>query len=77
MAGPRNSFGVNDTTDCYRTVGSEKYAGWGGGMSAARTAAYRAARVCCRRFGDDVYVYVREADTAKAIGVNGQLGPDY
>lgn len=27
ITGRRNSFGVNDTTDCYRTVGGEKYIG--------------------------------------------------
>jgi hypothetical protein len=75
MAGSRNGFGVNDTTDRYRTVGGERFVGWGGCMSAARIAAYRAGGVRCRRFGDDVYV--READKAKAIDVDGRVGPDY
>jgi hypothetical protein len=44
-------------------------------MPAARIAAYRAAEARCRRFGDDVYV--RKADTAKAIDVDDQVGPDY
>lgn len=44
-------------------------------MSAARIAAYRAAGVRCRRFGDDVYV--REVDSAKAIDIDRQVGPDY
>ena len=75
MAGPRNGFGANDTTDCYRTVGGERFIGWGGGMSVLRIAAYRAAGVRCRRFGDDLYV--RETDAAIAMDVDGQLGPDY
>lgn len=75
MAGSRNGFGVNDTTDCYRTIRGEKFIGWGSGMSAARITAYRAAGVRCRRYGDDLYVC--EADRSKAIGVDGQVGPDY
>lgn len=56
MAGPRNGLGFNDTTECYRTFGAAKFVGWCAGMSKQRIAAYRAARVRCRRFGDEVFV---------------------
>jgi hypothetical protein len=75
MPGSRNSFGVNDATDCYRTVGGGLFVDWGGGTSAARMKAYRAAGVRCRRFGDDLYV--RKADATNAIAVDEQLGPHY
>jgi hypothetical protein len=44
-------------------------------MSAQRIAAYRVAGVRCRRFGDDVFI--READIAKAIDVDADLGPNF
>jgi 2-keto-3-deoxy-6-phosphogluconate aldolase len=75
VAGTRNGFGFNDTTECFRTFGGEKFIGWGGGISKARIAAYRAAGVRCRRLGDDVYV--READSAKAVDVDSQVGTDF
>jgi hypothetical protein len=75
MAGTRNGFGVNETTDCYRTVKGEKYVGWGAGISAARIVAYRAAGVRCRRIADELYV--RETDSPIAQTVDGQVGPNF
>lgn len=75
MAGPRNRDGVNDAADCYRTIGGDRYVAWMSFPSITRIAAYRAAGVRVRRFGEELFV--REIDSMEAAQVDAkQDGPN-
>ena len=74
MAGTRNSAGVNDATDCYRTINGQRYIAWTSFPSADRIAAYRAAGGRCRRFGEELFVHLLDEDDAKTV--DAKIGPD-
>lgn len=57
MSGPRNSKGVNDASDCIRTVNGVKYVAWMSFPTADRIKAYRAAGVRCRRFSEELFLH--------------------
>lgn len=68
MAGRRNGFGYNDTTDCYRTFGGVRYVGWLVNPSPERIKAYRAAGIRCRKVApDELFVAEPDLDAARQI----------
>ena len=56
MAGPRNPAGVNNSIDCYRTIGGIRYHG-NPDMDDTTVAAYRKAGVRCRRSDGTLFVH--------------------
>jgi hypothetical protein len=67
MAGPRNSSGVNDASDCVRTVNGVKYGAWMSFPTEDRIKAYRAAGVRCRRFGEELFVHPMDEEVAAQV----------
>jgi len=70
MSGPRNPKGVNDASDCFRTIDGVKYSAWTSFPSADRIAAYRAASVRCRRFGEELFIHPLDEDQAAQIDMD-------
>lgn len=64
MAGTRNSHGVNDASDCFRTVNGIKYIAWMSFPSLERIKAYRDAGVRCRRFGEELFIHPEDESIA-------------
>lgn len=57
MAGTRNSHGVNDASDCVRTVNGIKYIAWMSFPTIEIIKSYRLAGVRCRRFGEELFIH--------------------
>lgn len=55
--GPRNSYGVKDASDCWRTVAGVRWGQWVSFPSPARIVAYRGAGLRVRRFGEELHIH--------------------
>lgn len=73
MGGKRNRYGVNDASDCYRTIDGRLYVAWTSFPSPERIAAYRKAGLRCRRFGEELFIY--ENDQKSAEEIDAELDP--
>lgn len=71
MAGRRNAQGYNDTSDCYRMFGGERYIGWLVYPSEQRIALYRQAGLKCRRLKEELFL--RETDTQEASDIDNEM----
>ena len=74
MAGKRNRHGVNDSCQCYRTIGGCQYIAWISCPSDERIAAYRSAGVRCRRQGVELYVCVADEEDAQLVDATWECG---
>lgn len=63
----RNSHGVKASCDCYRTIKGHEYQAWMSCPSTDRIAAYRAAGVRVRRFGEELFVHVWDTEEAGKV----------
>lgn len=70
MAGPRNRYGVNYATDCYRTVDGKRYIAWLSFPSESRIKKYRSSGVACRRFGEELFIFEDHQELASEIDAN-------
>lgn len=71
MAGPRNRNGVNDSADCYRTVGGVHFICWTSDWDKKLVTAYRRAGVRCRIFVGEVFIH--SEDQTKAASVDDAM----
>lgn len=63
----RNAQGLKDSINCYRTVDGYRYDAWISCPSQDRIAAYRAAGIRCRKFGEELFVHQLDTDMAASI----------
>ena len=63
----RNSHGLKDSIDMYRTFNGHHYIAWLSCPSEDRIAAYRIAGVRCKRRGDELFIHHMDRDDASAV----------
>lgn len=67
MSGPRNKYGVNDATNCYRTFNGQRFDHWMSCPSQEQIRSYRQAGIRCRRQGAELYVHTTDHNKAALI----------
>lgn len=67
MSGPRNKYGVNDATNCYRTFNGQRFDHWMSCPSQEQIRSYRQAGIRCRRQGAELYVHTTDHNKAAQI----------
>jgi len=67
MAGKRNRYGVNDSSQCYRIINGLRYMAWSSNASAELIAAYRKAGIRCRRQGVELFVFIDDRNMAYEV----------